>query len=436
MPSVNFYFQVHQPFRLGTCSYLNRNKRGVHNYFDADKNGQIMRKVAEKCYLPTNQLILKLIKRYNGAFRAAYSITGVAIEQMERYAPQALDSFKALADTGCVEFIGETYYHSLCSLYDEAEFRDQVQLHRELMQEVFGQSPRVFRNTELIYQDHIGLMAQQLGFKAIIAEGCDDVLGWRNPNFVYTVPNSEMRLLLKNYRLSDDIAFRFSNRAWSDWPLTADKFAKWVHDISGNGEILNLFMDYETFGEHQWESTGIFQFLEHLPEAVLRHPDWQFSTPSQVIEAYAPKADIHFHRLTSWADVNRDISAWRGNRMQHSALEKIYAVSAQMRKSGDEYALDIWRKLQTSDHFYYMCTKWFADGDVHAYFSPYESPYDAFINYMNAFKDFSEYFPEKRIARIERSVQVLSTPTAPSKRDGRLPPESVREEVRLPTAPH
>ncbi len=404
MPAVNFYFQVHQPYRLKHRSYTNN--ADIHDYFDDQKNGEIMRKVSAKSYLPANQVMLKLIKRYKGAFRIAYSITGVAIEQMLRYSPETLDSFKALADTGHVEFIGETYYHSLASLYNREEFKDQVRLHSQLMYDLFGQRPQVFRNTELIYNDDIGRLARELGFRAIIAEGCDDVLDWRSPNFVYSVPGSDMRLLLKNYKLSDDIAFRFSNQGWSDFPLTADKFAGWVHKISGCGEIVNLFMDYETFGEHQWESTGIFNFLEHLPETIFRHPDWGFATPSEVIEMYTPKADIHFHRLTSWADVNRDITAWRGNRMQHSALQNIYALSNQMRLEADPYALAIWRKLQTSDHFYYMCTKWFADGDVHAYFSPYESPYDSFIYYMNTLSDFTKYYPEARIVKVDKVDKV------------------------------
>ena len=408
MPSICFYFQVHQPYRLKNCTYVNKGQ--VHDYFDEEKNRQIMQKVAAKSYIPTNKLILKLIRKYAGAFRVAYSITGVAIEQMQRYAPEALDSFRELVDTGCVELIGETYYHSLASLYDRDEFKAQVKLHSDLMKQMFGQTPTIFRNTELIYNDDIGRLAGEMGFKAIIAEGCDDILDWRSPNFVYKVPESDTRLLLKNYSLSDDIAFRFSNRGWSDFPLTADKFANWVHRISGCGETVNLFMDYETFGEHQWECTGIFNFLEHMPDAIFNHPHWSFMTPSETIAKYAPVADLPFHRLTSWADVGRDITAWRGNRMQHSALEQAFAIGREMRLSGDTYALDLWRKLLTSDHFYYMCTKWFADGDVHAYFSPYESPYDAFINYMNAFGDFRRYYPEKELTKVQTGAETLLTP--------------------------
>lgn len=387
MPSVNFYFQVHQPYRIKPYSYFDslENK----NYFDQEKNSEILNKVANKCYLPTNHLMLELIKKHEGRFKIAYSISGVAIDQMKEYRPEVLDSFKRLADTGCVEFIGETYYHSLAAIYDEEEFFHQVKQHSELIKKLFNQTPKIFRNTELIYNDHIGYLAGKMGFDAVIAEGADDIIGWRSPNFVYSVNgNPQTKLLLKNYKLSDDIAFRFGNRSWSDYPLTAEKFSSWVHNVSGNGEVVNLFMDYETFGEHQWESTGIFEFMRHLPENIMRHQDWDFCTPSEAISRYKPVSEINFHRLTSWADVGRDITAWRGNRMQESALNKIYALGEKVRSLRNKDLTDTWRKLLTSDHFYYMCTKWFADGDVHAYFSPYESPYDAFINYMNVLKDF------------------------------------------------
>jgi alpha-amylase len=417
MPSICFYFQVHQPYRLRNYSYFDSGTD--HHYFDVDKNRAILRKVSEKCYLPTNKLILELIRRYQGAFKVSYSITGVAIEQMQEYMPEVLDSFIELSETGCVEFISETYYHSLSALYNIDEFKAQVKMHTDLMQKHFKQTPQIFRNTELIYDDAIGKLVSSLGYKAMIAEGVDDVLGWRSPDFVYTTPGTDLKLLLKNYRLSDDIAFRFSNRSWKEFPLTADKFANWVHAISGNGETVNLFMDYETFGEHQWESTGIFNFLNHLPEYILKHSDWGFSTPSEVIQLYESVADIHFHRLTSWADVDRDLTAWRGNEIQNLSFHQIYElaeavdwtqklVNADVSHDKERDDLDIWRKLQTSDHFYYMCTKWFADGDVHAYFSPYSSPYEAFINYMNVIKDFRGYLLEKtKVHGIKRVSYVV-----------------------------
>lgn len=409
MPSVVFYFQVHQPYRLAGRSYFSS---GHQQYFDEDKNRGIMEKVAGKCYLPTNRLMLELIGRWEGRFKIAYSISGVAIEQMKQYSPETLDSFVKLAESGCVEFIAETYYHSLSAIYNEAEFREQVELQKALVRDLFGQTPSVFRNTELIYNDHIGWLAADMGFKAVIAEGADDILGWRSPNYIYNVNGSSdygkpIRLLLKNYRLSDDIAFRFSNRGWAEFPLTADKFARWTHAISGGGEVLNLFMDYETFGEHQWESTGIFQFLDYLPEAIMKHPDWGFCTPSEAIEKYEPFGEIKFERLTSWADVDRDLTAWQGNRMQISALQKIYEIGSRVLASGDRELIAAWRKLQTSDHFYYMCTKWFADGDVHAYFSPYESPYDAFINFMNVFKDFQDVV-EKAVPAVSEKQAALA----------------------------
>jgi alpha-amylase len=389
MPSVCFYFEVHQPFRVRPYDAFQIGQS--HDYFDDKLNREVMRKVANKCYLPANAAIQRLIERYDGRFRVAYSITGVALEQMKLYAPEVLESFQRLVATGAVELLAETYYHSLSVLYDVAEFRAQVELHTKLLQELFGVTPRVFRNTELIYDDRIGREVAALGFKAMIAEGADDVLDWRSPNFVYRMAEADTALLLKNYRLSDDIAFRFSNRQWNDFPLTSEKFAQWVHGVSGSGDTVNLFMDYETFGEHQWPETGIFEFLDHLPGALLAHPHWDFRTPSEVVAGYPWIAPISFHRTTSWADVERDLTAWRGNDMQDRALARIYELGERVRHRNNPALLSLWRKLQTSDHFYYMCTKWFADGDVHAYFSPYESPYEAFINYMNALSDLEDH---------------------------------------------
>ncbi|MGK5084196.1 glycoside hydrolase family 57 protein [Bdellovibrionota bacterium FG-1] len=401
MPSVCFYFQVHQPNRLKPYSFFKIGKE--HHYFDDKANGEILRKVAQKCYLPTNRAMLNLIRRFEGRFRVAYSLTGIAIEQMKKFCPEVLDSFIELAQTGCVEFLAETYYHSLASIYDEVEFEDQVKKHGALVQELFGQTPKVFRNTELIYSDRIGKKVAALGYQGMLAEGADDILDWRSPNFVYDSTTSGLRLLLKNYKLSDDVAFRFSNKGWAEFPLTAPKFADWVHRVSGNGDVINLFMDYETFGEHQWESTGIFQFLDHLPSEILKHSDWNFKTPSEVLASYPAVAPISFERVVSWADVNRDLTAWQGNQMQKSALQDIYEMGREIHQRNNPYALDLWRKLQTSDHFYYMCTKWFADGDVHAYFSPYKSPYEAFITYMNVLTDLRQTLnPLERQPELKR----------------------------------
>jgi len=247
----------------------------------------------------------------------------------------------------------------------------------------------------------------------MLAEGADDVLGWRSPNFVYRMAQSDTALLLKNYKLSDDIAFRFSNHQWNDFPLTADKFARWVHGVSGNGDTVNLFMDYETFGEHQWSETGIFQFLDHLPEALLKHPHWDFRTPSEVIDRYPQVATMGFPRTVSWADVERDLTAWRGNDMQNRALSRIYALKDRVMRRNNPALLALWRKLQTSDHFYYMCTKWFADGDVHAYFSPYESPYEAFINYMNAVSDLEQHVLQTELAHSAIVHELVSHSISP-----------------------
>ncbi|RKY12848.1 MAG: alpha-amylase [Planctomycetota bacterium] len=381
MPSVCFYFQVHQPFRLRHYTVFEKSPR----YFDEFKNASICRKVANKCYLPSNRLLLDVIRRFEGRFKISYSITGVVLEQFKKYCPEVMSTFDALAQTGCVEFIGETYYHSLSFLYSSDEFIAQINKHSELIQQLYGQSPRVFRNTELIYSNELAETIEKTGrFDAIITEGADHILGDRNSNFVYRPPNCQrLKLLLKNYSLSDDIAFRFSNPDWKEYPLTADKFAHWVNRANGNGQCINLFMDYETFGEHQWEDTGIFSFMYHLPEEVLKHPDNSFMTPSEVIDAYDAVDVVDVPRIISWADTERDLSAWLGNAMQSNALHEIYKFEKLIKQTQNEELLADWRKLQTSDHFYYMCTKYFADGDVHKYFNPYESPYDSYINFMN-----------------------------------------------------
>ncbi len=381
MASVCFYFQVHQPYRLRHYTIFDSD----NNYFDESKNAEICRKVAAKCYLPANLLILDLIKKYQGKFKVSYSITGVLLEQFEKFAPEVLKTFKQLAATGCVEFLAETYYHTLSFLYSKEEFVRQIIQHMLTIKRLFGQTPHIFRNTELIYNNNLPELIEKIGgFKAILAEGADHILGYRSPNFVYRPLNSTgLKLLLKNYRLSDDIAFRFSNRDWNQWPLTADKYASWINAVNGCGFVVNLFMDYETFGEHQWEDTGIFNFLRHLPSEILRNPDNNFKTPSEVVESYSAVDAIDVPYTVSWADIERDLSAWRGNPMQESALAELYKLEERVRQANDPAITADWRKLQISDHFYYMCTKYFSDGDVHKYFNPYDSPYDSYINFMN-----------------------------------------------------
>ncbi len=380
MASVCFYFQVHQPYRLRRYSIFDTES----NYFDNYKNAEICRKVAQKCYLPANRLMLKLIQKYNGRFKIAYSLTGVLLDQLEEYAPEVLSTFQALAATGCVEFLSETYYHSLSFLYSREEFAEQVLMHKQRIKDLFNQDTNVFRNTELIYNNDLAHFVSDMGFKGVICEGADHILGYRSCNFLYRPPGLDnIKVLLKNYRLSDDIAFRFSNRGWPEWPLTAPKFARWVSDVNGNGNTVNLFMDYETLGEHQWEDTGIFEFLEHLPDEIFKHPDNDFKTPSEVIDSYEPVGEVDVPYMISWADMERDLSAWLGNAMQSNALYELYQMEKQVKQTGDPAIIRDWRKLQTSDHFYYMCTKWFSDGDVHKYFNPYDSPYDSYINFMN-----------------------------------------------------
>jgi alpha-amylase len=386
MPSVCFYFHVHQPARLKKYSLFDIGVK--KNYFDDTQNARILRKVANKCYYPANNLILDLIERYEGKFKVSYSISGTFLDQAMKYEPRLIDSFYRLAKTGCVEFLSETYYHSLASLYSEEEFFEQVLDHMILVARLFGQVPNVFRNTELVYFDYLADLIKRFNFKAVLCEGWDNVLGWRSPNFVYETQNFPVKLLLKNYRLSDDIAFRFSNREWKGWPLTADKFAQWVHQVNGAGQVINLFMDYETLGEHQWEDTGIFNFLRHLPEALLRHPDMDFVTVSEEADRYSPVGRLSMPYPVSWADTERDLSAWLGNSMQQSAIHALYELEDKVKETKDLDLLKTWRQMQTSDHFYYMCTKWFNDGDVHKYFNAYERPHDAYIYFNNVLLDF------------------------------------------------
>jgi alpha-amylase len=405
MASICFYFQVHQPYRLRHYTIFDNN--GL--YFDDQKNASICRKVANKCYLPANRLMLDLIEKYEGRFKIAYSITGVLLEQLERYCPEVLGTFEELAKTGCVEFLAETYYHSLSFLYSRNEFFEQVYKHIETIERLFGQRPRVFRNTELVYNNDLATTIEEMAeFDGIIAEGADHILGYRSPNFIYKPPDCEnIKLLLKNYRLSDDIAFRFSNRSWSEWPLRADKFASWINQINGNGYVCNLFMDYETFGEHQWDDTGVFEFMQHLPELILKHPDNDFKTPSESLEAYSAVGIFDVPHTISWADMERDLSAWLGNKMQLGAIDNLYNLEGKIKQCEDARLLEDWRKLQTSDHFYYMCTKWFNDGDVHKYFNPYDSPYDSYINFMNVLDNLNY-----RCSNILAQSKVESSRTA------------------------
>lgn len=398
--AIVLYIHVHQPYRVRQYSVFDIAAR--HDYFAAEtydagtNNERILHKVAEKSYLPTNRKLLELLHRHP-EFCLSMSITGTVLEQLEQWAPEALQSFKDLVATGRVEIVGETYHHSLAFFYSRSEFEAQVAQHKQKIQDLFGQTPVVFRNTELAYNNDLAYWADKAGYKGILAEGWDPVLDWRSPNFVYQPTYTDnIRLLMKNYRLSDDIAFRFGNRDWSGWPLTADKFCHWLNETE-DAEIFNLFMDYETFGEHQWKETGIFDFLDRLPAEWLQKTGNTFATVSNAIEQFDPKDRVDMPQTVTWADTERDLSAWLGNGMQTTSIEGLYQLTDKVLATHDAELIEDFRRLQTSDHFYYMCTKWFMDGDIHAYFSPYQTPYDAFIAYINTYHDLRYRLSEKGV---------------------------------------
>ena len=387
---IVLYLHVHQPWRVRNYDIFDVASK--HNYFsesaspDQD-NELIFHKIANKSYKPMNRLLEKLLNDHPD-FKVSLSITGTFIEQAEQFDPGILDSFRRLVGTGRVEILSETYHHSLAFFYDRNEFEAQVERHRQKIREVFGVETRVFRNTELAYNNELAKWADDHGFNGIIAEGWDDVLGWRSPNYVYRPVNTgNIKLLMKNYRLSDDIAFRFSDRGWADWPLTADKYHRWASTALEDAPLLNLFMDYETFGEHQWAEDGIFEFFEQFVRHWVSRPDQKFYTISEAIEANEPQGEISVTQTVTWADSERDLSAWLGNNLQHEAMKYIYDMTERVLRTGDGQLIDDWRKLQTADHVYYMSTKHADDGSIHSYFSPYSSPYEAFLNYMNAIRD-------------------------------------------------
>jgi alpha-amylase len=395
------YLHVHQPFRVKHYTIFDAAIH--HDYFNEERadaqtnNESIVRKVAEKSYLPTNRILLELLQQHP-EFRLSLSITGTVLEQFEDFAPEVLHSFQQLVATGKVEIVAETYYHSLAFFYSREEFTRQVRQHTELIQRLFGKTPTAFRNTELAYNNELALWAESQGYKAILAEGWDENLGWRSPNFVYRPVNTQrIKLLLKNYKLSDDIAFRFGDKNWQEWPLTPDKFSHWANASSDETNV-NLFMDYETFGEHQWADTGIFDFLRDLPKSWLATTGNSFATITELATRQEAVDELDVPQTITWADTERDLSAWLGNPMQQEAIQALYELEQPIMSSNDQQLVDDWRKLQTSDHFYYMCTKWFNDGDIHAYFSPYESPYEAFVAYMNVYHDMRFRLMQKGVS--------------------------------------
>lgn len=403
--SICLYFQVHQPTRLRLYRFFDIGKDS--HYYDDFANRTILRRVAQKCYLPMNAALLDLVKKYKGAFKVAFSISGSAMDQFDRYAPEINDSFKALANTGCVEFLSETYNHSLASLISPAEFRRQVEAHKKAVEDHYGVTPVAFRNTELIYSNSIGEQVYDMGYRVMLTEGARHIMGWRRPNYVYSAENRKgLKLLLRNYGLSDDIAFRFSDKGWSDWPLTADKYLGWLKDaVKDGGDVVNLFMDYETFGEHQSAQSGIFEFMKALPGIVISDGGFQFATPSEVAKNYKAVSDLDVPETISWADEERDITAWLGNELQQDAFNKLYSLYEKVSLVNDPAIWADFGHLQESDHFYYMCTKFFSDGEVHKYFNPYDTPYEAFINYMNVLSDFT--------IRVDDETSLLNVNFAP-----------------------
>jgi len=388
--AICLYLHIHQPIRYREYSIFDVGNN--HNYYEDDyygrqSNERIFRKVADKSYRPMLQLLENNINRYPD-FKVSFSITGTWLEQAEKWAPELISQIKRLVDTGRVEIVGETYYHSLAFFHNREEFEKQVLLHAAKIKSLFDVTPRVFRNTEFAYNDELAKWADEASYHGILAEGWDKILGWRSPNHVYQPHNcANLKLLLKNYRLSDDIAFRFSNRNWKEWPLTVPKYQRWIDDDCLRGPLINLFMDFETFGEHQWKDTGIFNFIDTLIPSWLGEYENKFVTASEACDLESPVDEISMPSTITWADTERDLSAWHSNSMQNSAVEDLYALREQVMATNDTSLITDWRYLTTSDHPYSMCTKYWHDGDVHAYFSAYASPYESFMFFENVLRD-------------------------------------------------
>lgn len=412
MKSICLLFQVHQPFRHRRYRFFDIGND--HYYYDDYSNDSIMRRVADKSYLPANKLLLNLIDKLEGKFKVSFSITGTALEQFELYAPEVIDSFRELAKTGCVEFVSETYSHSLSALKDLDAFKQQVKLHDERIFGLFGQKPRVFRNTEMIYSNEIGELISKMGYNAVLTEGARQVLGWKSPNFLYVnAMNPRLKVLMRNFKLSDDLAFRFSNRNWSEYPLTADKYIGWLTKLEKKEELVNLYMNYDAFGGRQPVQSGIFEFLSAFADKVVDHKNLSFTTPSEAVERLQPVSVVNVPEAISWADEERDLTAWLGNGMQKEAFNKLYDLGKRMQRCHDKKLIKDWNYLQVSDHFYYMSTKHSLDGHNNRSENPFDSPYEAFINYMNVLSDFKirlnavvpESETETEIAMLHRIIE-------------------------------
>ncbi|MEM5853112.1 MAG: glycoside hydrolase family 57 protein [Candidatus Aenigmatarchaeota archaeon] len=399
MVFITFNFQVHQPFRLSHF-HSDGLSQDVSSYFNFGLNKMVFEKVRDRCYLPATNILLELMDKFKHEkrkFKVSFAMSGIFLEFCEKYGKDVLENFKQLIKTKNVELIGETYFHSLASLFEtKEEFVEQVRLHTQAMKDYFNFKPRVFVNTEMIYNNVIGRIVEDLGFKAIFTEGAERILGWRSPNYVYVRKycfpddknwNERIRILLRNYRLSDDIGYRFSAMNWDQWPLTADKYAAWLNATPG--QCINLFMDFETFGEHQWAESGIFWFLKSLPFEILKYDNLEFATPSEVIEVLEPVGEIDVFEFStvSWADMERDVSAWLGNKMQQVCFEEIKNLGNFLKNLEDGELKRVWRLLQTSDHYHHMCNKMWSDGDVHKYFSYFNTPEEGFANFMKILSD-------------------------------------------------
>jgi alpha-amylase len=428
MKSICLIFQIHQPFRFRKYRFFDIGKDNY--YYDDYANETIMRKIADKCYLPANKIILEQIRKHKGKFKVAFSLSGVVIDQFKLYCPEVITSFAELAKTGCVEFLSETYANSLVSLVDAGIFEEQVTAHAKLIEEHFGQRPSVFRNTELIYSDEIGDLVYKLGYEAIITEGAKHILGWKSPNYLYcNALNPRLKVLMRNFRFSDDISFRFSNRGWNEFPLTADKYAGWMKSLPKAEEIINIFFNYETFGQLQPKSSGIFDFMSYLPGIILKTKELEFATPTEVVKKYQPVSSIHVPHPISWADEERDLTAWLGNELQKEAFDKLYKLKDRMKDCTDKRLLKDWTYLQTNDHLYYMCTKFFSDGEVHKSFNPYGNPYEAFINYMNVMSDFS-FRLDTLVPKGTMSQEIRDLKEADIKSDKTVPKERTMKKSK------
>ncbi len=413
MSSVVFFFEVHQPRRLHPGHLINasniRKAEDIEKVLFNDKlNREILERVSRKCYQPMNKLLLARIdehKKSRRKFKVSMSITGTLLDQLERYDRDTLDLFKQLSESKCVEFLGETYYHSLSSFWgigtDRSEFEEQVKMHQRAVKDLLGYNVKFFRNTELLLNSSIARTVEKLGFKGILGEGTESILQGRNVDHVYKIKNSDIKVLLRNYRLSDDMSYRFSARWFEHWPLTADKFSSWLGALQG--ETINLFMDYETFGEHQWDTTGIFYFMEALPRHVLEYKHMDFKTPSEAIKKYPVRGEIDIGDFStvSWADIERDTSAWLGNSMQRLTFEELKRIEPIVKKTNNKTLIETWRNLQTSDHLYYQCTKNWNDGDVHKYFSPHGTPHESFEGMIKAITQL-EFISKRYINKDSR----------------------------------